>query len=293
MTTVFEQRLRQGEDGQRPRIAFVLPGGGSLGAVQVGMLQALAESGIRADMVVGTSIGGFNGSFVAADPLNGHVALAKVWNTLKRRDILSLDPRNIALGLLGRRDSIFNNDRLLAFLHRNTPLDRLELGEIPFTVTATDLETGQPTALRNGPAITALMATGAIPGVLPAVLRDGRLLVDGGVTAAWPVQIAIEDGADIIYVLETATVSTMQRRRGALAMFERGVDMITEHAIALERQAIFAAHEGRVFEIPAPTSRTSILDLSTTAELIGAAHANTHRWLAQHPCPAAIDLTRG
>src|SRR4051812_50194276 len=49
-------------------VAFVLGGGGVLGAAEVGMARALAEAGIRPDVVLGTSIGALNGCFVAADP---------------------------------------------------------------------------------------------------------------------------------------------------------------------------------------------------------------------------------
>ena len=48
--------------------AFVLGGGGLLGAHEVGMLRALTEAGVRPDLVVGTSIGALNGVLVAADP---------------------------------------------------------------------------------------------------------------------------------------------------------------------------------------------------------------------------------
>ncbi len=275
----------------RARIAFVLPGGGSLGAVQVGMLEALFAGGIRPDVIVGTSVGSFNGSFIAADPEHGHNILRDVWLGMERRDILALRPRAIALGLFGRHDFICHNDRLVHFLHRHAPLARLQDAKVPIVMTASDLETGQPVAMRDGPAISALLATSALPGVLPPVWRNGRLLVDGGMTAAWPVQLAIEAGADRVYVLETANCTTMQRRRGALAMFERGVDMITDHAVALERRSVFAANAGRVFEIPAPPSRTSILDLSATAELIEAARTTTRRWLRDHQPISTIDLT--
>ena len=272
--------MQHGQHLRSERIAFVLPGGGSLGAVQVGMLDALHTAGIVADLIVGTSVGGFNASFIAAHPLDGHVVLRDVWLALKRRDLLALAPKGLALGLTGRRDAIFSNERLLAFLHRHVQLARLEDAEIPLTITATDFETGHPVAMTHGPAVSALLATGAIPGIFPAVRRDGRLLVDGGVSAAWPVELALEMGATDVYVLETATVQSMQRRRGALAMFERGVDIITERAIALERRSLFALHPGRIHEIPAPASHTSILDLSTTRELIDSACESTTQWLA-------------
>jgi NTE family protein len=74
--------------------AFVLSGGGSLGAVQVGMLQELAARGIRPDLLVGTSAGALNAAYVA-----GHGAepaaldrLAAIWRALRRRDVFPLSP---------------------------------------------------------------------------------------------------------------------------------------------------------------------------------------------------------
>src|SRR6201981_4206799 len=59
--------------------AFVLGGGGMLGAHEVGMLRALSEGGIRPDLVVGTSIGALNGAFVAADPSGAAARLSRMW----------------------------------------------------------------------------------------------------------------------------------------------------------------------------------------------------------------------
>src|SRR5438132_994449 len=66
---------------RRPRTAFVLSGGASLGALQVGMLGALYEHGIAADLLVGTSIGALNAAFVASRPQTPATAkeLARVW----------------------------------------------------------------------------------------------------------------------------------------------------------------------------------------------------------------------
>ena len=271
------------------KTAFVLPGGGSLGAVQVGMLHTLHEAGIHADVVVGTSIGSFNGSFVAADPTTAHDRLREVWLTIKRRDIFQVNAASLALGAFGRRDSLCSNSRLEHFLRSHLQFERLEDAKIPFVVTATDLDTGEPIALRRGPTLSALLATSALPGFLPPIERDGRQLIDGGVSSAWPVELALAAGATTIYVLETATSETMVRRRGAFAMFERGVDLLTDRVVALHRHRVLEeAHVAgaQVFEVPAPHSRVSLLDLSTTSELIDAARRSTERWLEQTQQPS-------
>src|SRR5512145_3336756 len=78
----------------RPKTAFVFAGGGSFGAVQVGMLRALAAHGVAADMVVGSSVGAMNGAYFAGTPTAEGVArLEAIWRSLRRRDIFPVTPR--------------------------------------------------------------------------------------------------------------------------------------------------------------------------------------------------------
>ena len=92
------------------KTAFVLAGGGSLGAVQVGMMQALAKRGISADMVVGSSVGALNGAFYAGAPtLAGVERLAQIWRGLRRRDVFPLTWRTL-LGFVWRRDFLISHD---------------------------------------------------------------------------------------------------------------------------------------------------------------------------------------
>ena len=77
--------------------AFVLSGGGSLGAVQVGMLRALSERNITPDLVVGTSAGALNAVFVAEHG-TGPAALdrlAEIWTGLRRDDVFPVRCRSL------------------------------------------------------------------------------------------------------------------------------------------------------------------------------------------------------
>src|SRR5579863_10581409 len=75
--------------------AFVLAGGGSLGAVQVGMLQALSEAGETPDILVGASVGALNAGFFASDPtVRGAARLAEIWRELRRRDLFPINLRS-------------------------------------------------------------------------------------------------------------------------------------------------------------------------------------------------------
>ena len=107
--------------------AFVLSGGGSLGAVQVGMLQALAERRITPDLLVGTSAGALNAIFVAA-PGTGPAArerLAGTWAALRRDDVVPLRAPQMVLALAGARDALCTGSGLERLIRGNVPVDRL------------------------------------------------------------------------------------------------------------------------------------------------------------------------
>jgi NTE family protein len=97
-------------------IAFVLSGGGSLGAVEVGMIAALRERGIRPDVIVGTSVGALNGAWLAGHPDAPIEDLAAVWNELHRSDVFPTDARRGLLAFAGRRQSLCDVDPLRSLI---------------------------------------------------------------------------------------------------------------------------------------------------------------------------------
>lgn len=191
----------------RPRdagTAFVLAGGATRGASQVGMLQALVEAGIRADLVVGTSIGALNGACYAETPtLDGVERLARLWTDPPRSAIFSLSPRAIARNVRERRGYVLDNAGLADWIRVNTSVERLEDFPVPLHAVATDASTRRPVVLSRGDTVTSLLASSAIPGVFPPIVVDGNELVDGGVAADIPVAPAVGLGASTLYVLPT------------------------------------------------------------------------------------------
>jgi predicted acylesterase/phospholipase RssA len=122
------------------KTAFVLSGGGSLGAIQVGMLHALMEAGIRPDLLVGPSVGAVNAAWLAGLPdVQGALKLAEIWSGLRRRHIFPLNPWSGALGLVGRTTHVISNAGLRSVLEKNLPYTRLEQAAIPVHVLTTDL----------------------------------------------------------------------------------------------------------------------------------------------------------
>ena len=178
--------------------AFVLSGGGSLGAVQVGMLQSLAERRITPDLLVGTSAGALNAVFVAAHG-TGPAALdllAGTWPALRRDDIFPVRAPRMLLALTGARDSLCTHRGLERLVRQRVGFARLEDAPIPIHLVATDLLSGEEVLLSEGDALTAVLASSAVPAVLPPVQRDGRTLVDGGLADNAAISKALALDAD-------------------------------------------------------------------------------------------------
>ncbi|HET9172722.1 MAG TPA: patatin-like phospholipase family protein [Actinospica sp.] len=196
-----------GPDDGSARTAFVLGGGGVLGACEVGMLRALLEAGISPDLVLGTSVGAINGAVFAADPsLEAVSRLEKVWT--------ELDVRGVFEGSLLTR--IGTAVRTRTHLHANEPLRQLlaealgtaRIEELPlrFECVAACIERAAETWFARGPATQAVLASCAVPGLLPAVEVDGEHYLDGGLVDSVPLGRAVELGARRIFVLHVGRV---------------------------------------------------------------------------------------
>lgn len=195
---------------RRPRTAFVLGGGGNLGAIQVGMLRALLERGVTPDAVVGCSVGAVNGAAVAGDPtLDGVARLAEVWASL-HDDVIN-GGRLTSLKLLATRSpAIQPNDGLRRLLEQRLGYAAFEEAKLPLHVVATSLRTGHARWFSSGPVVDPVLASAALPGVFPPVVIDGEPLIDGGVVDNVPLSRAVELGATRIVVLH---VGNFDRKR--------------------------------------------------------------------------------
>lgn len=187
--------------------AFVLGGGGILGASEVGMLSALVAAGITPDLVVGTSVGAINGAFLAADPtLDAVDRLAELWNKASESGVFT--------------DSVWSQARRVArlgtFLHSSDSLERLLADEfhvqviedlaVPFQCVAAQIETASPYWFDRGRIVDAVLASCAVPGLLPAHQIDGMHYLDGGLVHSIPVARALELGAKRVFVLQVGRI---------------------------------------------------------------------------------------
>ncbi len=253
-------------------VAFVLAGGGSLAATHVGMLRALTESGIVPDLVVGTSAGAINAFRFATDPTeDGLVRLKDLWHGLRRKDVFPINPRDIVAGLIGRRDGFVSPDRLRAFLVDQVGDLRLEDAKLPVHIVATDLAEGEPVVISGGPAVPALLASAAMPGVFPPVVLDGRSLIDGAITADTPIRQAEMLGATEIYVLPTVgPKAPRQLPKGAVAVMIRAIDQMFGHVVSTD----IASVRANVTVLPAPpTTALSPFDFRSTDRMIDESYA--------------------
>lgn len=182
--------------------AWILPGGASFGAIQAGVASALLERGIVPDLVVGASIGAVNAAVLAADPTQaGAATLRRMWLSIRRKDVLPMRPAALLAGLLGRHNYLIPNEPLARWLRDRMPVELIEDTRVRLAVTASDLISAEPVYLQRGDLVGALLASTAIPGMLPPVRIGGRWLVDGWVMANAPLGWVARAGVDTIYVL--------------------------------------------------------------------------------------------
>lgn len=266
-------------------MAFVLSGGGTLGAVQVGMLLALAERGTVPDLVVGSSVGALNAAFLAADPtLPGVLELERVWRRLRRRDVFPLPLRPLpgvgaVAAVAGRRSSLVDGGPLRRLVRRHLAFDRLEDAPVPVHVVATDVLTGHEVVLSTGPAVDAVLASAALPGVLPPVTVEDHVLVDGGVVDNSPISVAVELGAEQVVVLPTGYACALTAPpRSALGTALHAVTLAVQRRLLLDVAALQHEVDLRVVPPLCPLS-VSPADFSRSGELVERALRSTREWL--------------
>lgn len=262
------------------KTAFVFAGGGSLGAVQVGMLRALGAHGVRADFVVGSSVGAINGAYFAGNPtLEEVTALENLWLNIRRRDVFPLGWRTAA-SLLWRRDFLISSDGLRRLIDMHLPYRRLENARIPMHVVATNLLSGAAIVLSRGPAAEAIIASSAIPAAFAPMWLDGRYLVDGAITSNTPVRAAIGLGAQRLIVLPTGFACALQNPpNGAVANALHALTLLIARQLVAELEVIDKTINYAIVPTLCPLAR-SPYDFSRSAELIKSAAESTRQWIA-------------
>ena len=302
--------------GWRDYTAFVLSSGGARGAVQVGSLKALIERGETPDVIVGTSIGSWNGAVLAMDPTErGVETLERVWRGLSTsRILLGWEPhlptaasafagayavaaiRRVTMGY----PSLYGDAGLRQLFNEHLAGARFEQTQVPFRVIASNLSSGGITVFGRGRMELALLASAAIPGIFPPVRIHGEIFVDGGALESSSLDAAIAMGARRIFVLDAGYEVTPELEEELQALIQRtprNGRQPNAHALAviLERTAtmmgryqldrtIAQAPAGVEIHVLRPTStmNEAALDFDHAAGWIDIAYEQARAYLDQH-----------
>lgn len=261
------------------QVALVLAGGGSLGAVQVGMLKALVAHGVSVDLIVGSSVGAVNGACFAADPSAATVArLEAAWRGVTRNDIFPINWRSL-FGFARRRDHLCGSHGVRRLAERHLPYLNLEDAAVPIHVVATDLLSGKPVVLSRGNAADAIAASSAIPIAYAPVRVGGRYLIDGAVASNTPVRVAVSLGARRVIVLPTGFACNLTGPpSGAIANGLHALSLMIAGQLVSELEGLPRDIDYAIVPSLCPLSG-SPYDFTNTGRMIDAAEISTRDWI--------------
>jgi len=184
-------------------VAFVLGGGGILGAHEVGMLKALAERAVTPDLILGTSVGAINGAMFAADPtVEGVARLSELWLGSHLSELTSTAVVRRISTLARSGTHLESLDAARVRLARSLPVERIEELAVAFQCVAASIERAAEHWFTSGELVDVVLASCAVPGILPPVKIGDEHFIDGGIVNSIPVGRAFALGATEIYVLQ-------------------------------------------------------------------------------------------
>jgi NTE family protein len=222
-----------------------------------------------------------NGAFIASRPQTVETAreLGTIWRELRRGTVFPVNPVTGLLGFAGARSNLVPDSGLRRLIRRHVRMDRIEETRVPLHVIATDVMSGQDVRLSAGPLLDAVLASAAIPGVLPPVEWDGRLLIDGGVANNAPLSHALALGATRIYVLPTGAPCELDEKpRGVLPMLLYASGLLIGARLLADVATVPRGVELAVLPPPCPV-RVEPIDFSQAGVLIDRARAEARRYL--------------
>jgi NTE family protein len=223
---------------RKEKVAFAISGGGARGAIQVGMLRALLEESIRPDLIVGTSVGAWNGGWLAQAPTaEGVEQLANIWRQVNAAS-LNIIWWRAARNLVRRRPFLYDGSGMSRLVANHIIKQNFEDLEIPFHAIAINLTAGTKAVFNSGPLAPAVLASSAIPGMFPPVLINGEQYVDGGGADPTGLETALELGARRIYVLNSGYAGRLTAPLGHMNAI---VDHTFQVAAQLRIEAVIRA----------------------------------------------------
>jgi NTE family protein len=262
-----------------PKTAFVFAGGGSLGAIQVGMLHSLARHGVAADMACGSSVGAINAAYYAGDPtIEGIRKLEAIWRGLRRQDVFPMSLTAL-FGFIRRRDFLITSAGVRKLIDTHLPYRNLEDARIPLFVVATDIISAETVVLSKGSACDAILASTAIPAAFAPVHVDSLYLADGAISSNTPVRVAVANGAERLIILPTGYACARQTPPvGAVANALHALTLLIARQLIAELEHLEAGIDYYVLPPLCPLE-CSPYDFTRTGELIERAIASTDEWI--------------
>jgi len=279
---------------RRVRTAFVFAGGGSRGSSQIGMLEALLERGITADAVYGASVGAINAAgFCGQATVEGVGQMADRWRAITREDVFPQGRFPTPWRFLQQREAVHRNDGVRRIIESGLTFDRLEDSPIPLEVVATSLTDGRTQWFDEGPATERILASAALPALLPPVDVDGESFIDGGVVDNVPIGRAIAQGAERVFVLLCGPLHyTPHRYRRPVEAVLTAFFIAVHAKFARELERLPEGVEVVVFTVDTePVSRYD--DFSATEALIEAGRTNARLVLDFWEAGGVGDSTSG
>jgi NTE family protein len=266
-----------------PRVAFVLPGGGSAGAVQVGVLRSLLEAGVYPDVMVGCSVGALNSACLASCPTLQQVGrMEEMWARIATADVFGSGWHRAALRLAMRRDHVCSPAPLRALIRSACPVQDLSELLVPVHVATTDFDHGVARWWTSGPAEDILYASACLPGLFPPAILDGVRHVDGGVLEPVPVMRAVDLDATRVYVIGEVTDPHDLPLCGRTALEVLLRSFAISRYGRLPHAASLARPGQEVIEVPgASTAGIAMTDFSHTSWLMSESRATSRAFLRQ------------
>lgn len=269
--------------------AFVLGGGGVLGAHEVGMLRALDEAGIKPDVIVGTSVGALNGVMLAAAPGDAVAALTELWSSDVVRTAFGGSWMTRLSTLARSGTHLHSPGPLRDLLTGMLPVSRIEDLAVPFQCVAASVERATAHWFAEGPLVDAVLASCAVPGLLPPIRIGDDHFLDGGLVHSIPVGRAVALGARRVYVLHVGRIErplVAPRRPWEVGLI--AFEIARRHRFAEEMATLPADIEVHVMPTGGETrpgvdlSQLRYRDSSRISGYIERAYQASSHYLAQH-----------
>jgi NTE family protein len=264
-------------------VAFVLPGGGSAGAVQIGILRSLIERGVYPDVLIGCSVGALNAASFALEPTLAQITrMEQVWAQLTTADVFGSGWHRAVARLVSRQNHLFSPAPLRALIQAYCPARDLSELRLPVHVVTTDLDHGIARWWTSGPAEEILYASACLPGLLPPATLDGSRHVDGGVLEPAPILRAVDLDASRVYVLGEVIGPDQDPAGGRTALDVLLRSFAISRYARLPEPGSLARRGQQVIVVPgASTLGISLTDFSHSRRLIAESRTRSRSFLDQ------------